>query len=136
MNNFYINSTTAFHLEITKNYGNYVSSSDNDLWCNIILDVSNEYFKYNLATEGITVNETKKIRNILKNFLDENYQEEEFETLEPYLTIITEKAQDKWYLNIRFNLILDGSFSGDYYNICLSDKNDIEKLYKALEILN
>lgn len=136
MNNFYLNNNMAFHLEITKNYGSYVSSTDNDLWCNIVLDVKNEYFKYNLDTEGITVKETEEIRKILKSFIDENYKEVDFETLEPYLTITTENVHDTWYLNIRFNLILDGSFSGDYYNICLSDKKDIENLYNAFEILN
>lgn len=103
MNNFYLNNNTAFHLEITKNYGSYVSSSDNDLWCNIVLDVKNEYFKYNLDTEGITVKETEEIRNILKNFIDENYMEVDFETLEPYLTITTENVHDTWYLNVKFN---------------------------------
>ena len=137
INNFYINGNTAFHLEITKNYGNNVGSSDKDIWCDLILDIKNEYFTYNLNTEGITLKETKEIRDLLKRYLDKKITEEEsYETLEPYIIISIEKVHDKWYLNLRLNLILDGSFSGDYYNIGLNDDKDIENLYKAFEPIN
>lgn len=137
MNNFYLNKSTAFHLEIIKNYGNIVSSSDDDNWCNLILDVKNEYFTYNLNTEGITFKETKKIREILKKYLDDKLEtEEEFETLEPYITISTKKTHGEWEVNIRLNLLLNGGFFGDYYNILLIDKNEVEKVYNAFNPIN
>lgn len=137
MNNFYINGTTAFHLEIEKNKGNFVSSDGGETWCNIILDVKNRYFTYNLNTEGITDNETITIKNLLNKFLNDEINEyEEYETLEPYITICLNKIHNNSYVEFRLNLEFDGCFSGDYYSICLTDKEDVKKLYEAFSILN
>lgn len=137
MNNFYINDTTAFHLEIKKNYGNFVSSTSQETWCNIILDIKNEYFTYNLNDECITDIEVKKIKELLNKFLkDEVTEYVEYETLEPYITICLNKIHNEAFVELRINLLFDGFFSGDYYSICLYDKKDVEKIYNAFNILN
>jgi hypothetical protein len=135
MNNFYINGNTAFHLEIEKNKGNFVSSNRDETWCNIILDIENEYFKYNLNTEGITDYETQKIQELLNKFLNDEINEyEEYETLEPYITICLNKIHDDSFVEFRINLLMGGCFCGDYYSIFLNDKEDVKKIYKAFNI--
>lgn len=137
MNNFYINKYTAFHLEIKKNYGNFVSEANGDTWCNLVLDVKNDNFTYNLNTEGITESETEQIRSILKKYLEDNIDsEEDFETLEPYININVVKNFDSYCIELKLNIEIGGCFNGDYYSIFINSKEDVQKLYDAFKIIN
>lgn len=137
MNSFYINESTTFHLEIIKNKGNFVSSSSNETWCELILDVKNEYFTYNLDAEGITDSETKKIKNMLEKFLNDKVTEyEEYETMEPYLTICLNKVHDESFVEFRINLLINGCFCGDYYSLHLTNKDDVKNIYESFNIID